>query len=222
MIELNYKFKDARLWQEAITHKSFHYENKEEFDFNNERLEFLGDSVLDLVISQWLLGRYPELPEGMLTKIRANLVNEQSLFDISQELNLKEIIKVGQGEIVNWSRGERSISGSAVEAILGAIFLDSNYEEVKKIIFEVFSDKMNSVDLTDVDKQDFKSKLQERIQKQNNTTPTYIVVDESGEDHSKTFVVQVKMEEKVLAESSGKSKKIASQNAAKKALEGLL
>lgn len=222
MIELNYKFKDARLWQEAITHKSFHYENKEEFDFNNERLEFLGDSVLDLVISQWLLGRYPELPEGMLTKIRANLVNEQSLFDISQELNLKEIIKVGQGEIVNWSRGERRISGSAVEAILGAIFLDSNYEEVKKIIFEVFSDKMNSVDLTDVDKQDFKSKLQERIQKQNNTTPTYIVVDESGEDHSKTFVVQVKMEEKVLAESSGKSKKIASQNAAKKALEGLL
>ena len=222
MIEFKYKFKNPRLWEEALTHKSFQYENKDTCEFNNERLEFLGDSVLDLVISQWLLGRYPDQPEGILTKIRANLVNEKSLFEIAQELGIKGQIRLGQGEVVTWERGERRILGSTVEAILGAVFLDSGYEEAQRSIFEIFSEKMNSVDVEDVDKQDYKSKLQEYIQKQKKGTPTYFVIDESGEDHSKTFVMQVKVEDEVLAESAGKSKKIASQNAAKKALEVLL
>ncbi|MDB2426145.1 ribonuclease III [bacterium] len=221
MIKLNYNFKDARLLQEALTHKSFHYENKEKGNFNNERLEFLGDAVLDLVISQKIMELFPRLSEGDLTKIRANLVNEQSLFDIAEDIGIKDQIKVGKGEIKNWDRGQRRITGSAVEAIIGAIFSDSNYGEAKHCVLALFKNKLESINLDDLDEQDFKSKLQEHIQRDKSQTPIYEVVEEFGDDHDKTFKMRVKIAGRVLAEASGASKKLASQNAAKKALEEL-
>ena len=221
MIKLNYKFKDVRLLQEALTHKSFHYENKEKGNFNNERLEFLGDSVLDMVISEKIMELFPRIDEGALTKIRANLVNEQSLFDVAEDIGIKDQIKIGKGEVKNWERGQRRITGSAVEAIIGAIFLDSNYGEVKHCVLSLFQNKLEAINLDDLDEQDFKSKLQEFIQKENNQTPVYEVIEESGNDHSKTFTMRVKVEGKILAQAHGASKKLASQNAARKALEEL-
>lgn len=207
---LNYTFKNKDILKEALTHKSY---NPHPHGLNNERLEFLGDSVLGLVVAGQLYQLLATKEEGVLSKIKANLVSRKNLYFWGKQLNLGKYLLLGQGEISSGGRERASILSNAVEALLGAIYLDGGFEEVSKVIIAWFKTQKIEVDL-----QDYKSVLQEYMQKAGRQVPDYEIVETLGPEHDKIFTAVVYEQGKELGRGKGHNKKAAHQEAAKAAL----
>lgn len=215
-----HKFKDKNLLKEALTHRSYLNENPAWGLPNNERLEFLGDAVLELAVTEELFNRYPDYNEGQLTALRAALVNYQILAAIGHFLVLENFVLLSRGEAKDTGRGREVILANTLEAMVGAAYLDSNYGAVKKIINNLVMIHLEEVVKKGLYK-DAKSLLQEKIQAVSKVTPVYRLLSESGPDHAKSFTVGVYAGEKLLAQGSGASKQDAEIEAAQKALETL-
>ena len=217
---LNIKFNEPDLINQALTHSSFANENMGTA-IHNERLEFLGDAVLELIMSEHLYKSCPQLPEGELTKLRANMVCEASLARVARDLNLGEYLFLGRGEKAAGGQDRPSILADTLEALIGALYLDQGLTITRNIIIHHFEPMIIEIKEGHLVK-DYKTMVQELTQCKHNTTPKYMIVDEFGPDHDKIFVAQIFLKEKVpLGEGRGKSKKIAEQAAARMAWEKL-
>ncbi|MCC3867241.1 ribonuclease III [Terrisporobacter mayombei] len=213
---INYIFEDKSYILEALTHSSYSNENKN-YKFN-ERLEFLGDSVLSIVISDYLFKKEKNLPEGELTKLRANIVCEESLSEVAGQIHLGEYLLLGKGEEATGGRDRISILADALEAVIAAIYLDGGLEEASKFIFKFMEEIIeNSVEGKIF--RDYKTYLQEVLQSKGEQHIWYNLVEEKGPDHNKRFVMEVGINDEVLGVGEGKSKKDAEQVAAKSALK---
>jgi len=217
--QIGYNFNSIELLRQALTHRSFAAENNQEKD--NERLEFLGDAVLELTISHILYEKFPSLSEGELTKMRAGLVNELSLADLSNSISLGDYIRLGKGEEKSGGREKASILSDTMEAILGAIYLDGGFKKVFDVIKRLFMHKIEQKNFEQKPLKDYKSMLQEFTQANSHVLPTYKVLEAKGPDHDKHFTVGLWLNRKLISKGKGKSKKEAEQQAAKKALETL-
>ena len=215
--KLRYEFKNLDFLAESLRHSSFVNENLDLDIQDNERLEFLGDAVLNLVVGHMLMVRYPDLKEGDMSKMRANLVNESQLASIAQEMNLGSYLQLGKGEIQTKGWEKPSILANTFEAVIAAIYLDGGFDAAFKIIDVHFSILLESIVMSTVN-HDFKSQVQEIIQMRQQKMPVYTVVHENGPDHEKTFRVRLNAGD-IQTEGDGKSKKAAEQNAAKKCLK---
>lgn len=222
---LDYSFKDPTLLERALTHSSFAYERKSalegEIANDYEKMEFLGDSILGFLISEYLFLNHPSQSEGELSKIRSFLVSANHLASLSRELDLGAFLRLGRGEEKTGGRKKKALLADLFESLIAAIFLDGGLEPTRRFVFSRFSSRLEEIAEEQLDFYDRKSLLQEELHARGFTEPTYRVVEESGPDHSKKFVVQVRIQDRLLAEASGKSKKEAQQKAAAKALEGL-
>lgn len=216
---LGYDFADRTLLQQALIHSSFGFE-KIHTGQNNETLEFLGDAVLDLAISDMLFKMYPDVTEGELTKMRAELVKEGSLSEMARTIRLGDFLMLGKGEETSLGREKPSILASAFEALIGAIYLDRGYDFALRIISGHFASllpaKKEKMLVSDA-----KSLLQEKLQEEFNQAPTYQLDEEEGPAHAKTFKVSVRFRDAVLGLGSGSSKKMAEQQAAESALDAI-
>jgi len=217
---LGYRFNNPGLLTRAMTHSTFRVEHPEIGNEDNETLEFLGDAVLDLVIGALLLSLYPSMTEGELTKLRSALVQEQHLSIVSQYLHLGEFLLLGKGEDQSGGRQKSSILASAYEAVIGAIFLDSDYTTAQKIVEAHFHDRIGAARQS-ISIGDAKSTLQELTQDKFNAAPQYILDKAEGPDHAKTFTVSVHLQGRLLASASARNKKAAEQKAAAIALAHL-
>lgn len=213
---INYIFEDKSYILEALTHSSYSNENKN-YKFN-ERLEFLGDSVLSIVISDYLFKKEKNLPEGELTKLRANIVCEESLSEVAGQIHLGEYLLLGKGEEATGGRDRISILADALEAVIAAIYLDGGLEEASKFIFE-FMEEIIENSIEGKIFRDYKTYLQEVLQSKGEQHIWYSLVEEKGPDHNKRFVMEVGINDEVLGVGEGKSKKDAEQVAAKSALK---
>ena len=214
--KLGYRFKDAGLLQTALTHSSYANEHKSSGGVSNERLEFLGDSVLGMTVAAMIYLGKPNMPEGKMTRLRAELVCEKSLAELSSYFSLGECLLLGRGEEKGGGRARPSILADAAEAVLAAIYLDGGFEPVRSIV------KKHLMTLTDHLQQenyDYKTELQELVQEKTGRTLSYHVTEESGPDHMKLFTVEVRLNGEKVGSGEGKSKKEAEQLAAKAALE---
>lgn len=219
--DLNYFFKDEEILITALTHSSYANENKLGVEGYNERLEFLGDAVLSLIVSQYLYKKYPHYPEGELTKIRAKVVCESSLAKAAEQIDLGKYLLLGKGEESTGGRFRESILADASEAIAGAIYMDSDFDTVYVLMLERFEqDIVNAVDRGKLFN-DYKTELQEILQKTNKSKLEYIVYNEEGPDHNKVFYMNVVINEIIIGTGSGKNKKEAEQAAAKDALKNM-
>ncbi|PAB58894.1 ribonuclease III [Anaeromicrobium sediminis] len=216
--KVSYEFNNIGLLNEALTHSSYANENKKRNIQHNERLEFLGDSVLGIVISDYLYKNLSASQEGELTKIRASIVCEPSLANSSIELAMGKYLMLGKGEEVTGGRERISILADTFEAVIGAIYLDGGLENAKKFILSNLKNTIKDA-IEGRIFQDYKTHLQEIIQSKGNDKIEYEVIDEKGPDHNKIFYVQVKIGGEVIGKGSGKSKKEAEQKAAKEALK---
>ena len=214
---LDYNFLDLSLLAKSLCHRSFSAESPDQDLQDNETLEFLGDAVLDLIISSLLIKTYPLMNEGELSKLRAALVNETHLAFMAKRLELQECIFLGKGEIKNEGNKKSSILSSTYEAVVGALFLDCGYDRVFTLIEPHFIKLIDPVRLS-MRQADAKSLLQELTQQKHNETPTYTLEKAAGPDHDKTFTVSVSFLGEVLSTATGKSKKAAEQRAAEKAI----
>lgn len=214
---LKYQFKNKNLIKEALSHSSYANENKKN-RHSNERLEFLGDSVLSIVVSQYLFEHFRHLPEGELTKIRASLVCEKSLYVFARQINLGHYIFLGKGEENTGGRERPSILADAFEAVIAAVYLDGGLEAARKHILRFIPEDIDNK-RQNINFSDYKTILQEVIQKNPEEKIEYSLVSESGPDHNKAFTVQVCLNSNVIGKGTGKSKKDAEQMAAKEALE---
>jgi len=214
---LNYSFKNQELLSEAFRHPSYVYEKDDPGVSDNQRLEFLGDAVINLAISHLLMESFPEMKEGDLSKYRASLVSESGLHFIARELELGDYLLLGKGEERTNGRKKPSILTDALEALIGAIYLDSGFTDALRVIEGIFSPLLNRIGL-DGSINDFKTELQEYSQEAFQSTPEYRLEKETGPDHNKTFYVAVYLKGNVLGRGEGKSKKEAEQRAAKEAL----
>ncbi len=213
---LGYKFNNIEILNKALTHKSYAYESGKQTK-DNERYEFLGDAVFDLMVSEYMVKKFPQYQEGVLSKIRAVVVSETSLAEIAKKLNLGEFILLGKGEELSGGRKKPSILANALEAVAAAIYLDAGFEKAATVLLLNFVDSIDNAAVTSK-YQDFKSELQEKTQLKLNTVPNYKVVGNSGPDHDKTFEVQVFIDNVPYGFGVGKSKKEAEQKAAQDAL----
>ncbi|MBQ6153144.1 MAG: ribonuclease III [Ruminococcus sp.] len=214
--QINYRFQDESLLNEALTHSSYANEQRGRVR-HNERLEFLGDAVLSIVVSDYIFENCPEMPEGALTKLRASLVCEKSLFDFAKQIDLGSYIKLSNGERKNGGAHRPSIVSDAFEALIAAIYLDGGMEAAKRhilrfVIPEIEHHRNNSF-------KDYKTKLQEIIQKNPGERLEYKLVSATGPDHDKHFKVEVHLNSNVIGKGGGRSKKEAEQQAAREALE---
>ena len=217
---LCYEFKDLELLNKSLTHKS--YSNEVLLSLkNNERLEFLGDSVIDLIMADYMFLTYPDLPEGSLSKIRAAIVNENSLAGLAKNLELGSYILLGKGESFSGGRQKVSILANAYEALVGALFCDSDFRTTADVFLPQLIEKIDEF-MGACIATDFKSDLQEYTQNRFSCVPLYEVVGEIGPGHNKRFDVKVKIRSQVLGSGKGRSKKEAEQNAAKEALSTFL
>jgi ribonuclease-3 len=211
---LGYKFENKNLITEALTHKSYTR------DFNNERLEFLGDAVLDLIVGEFLFEKFKDSEEGTLSKLRAALVNENSFTNLANEIKLGNFIYISPAEEHNNGRNKSSILSNAFEAVMGAIYLEAGLEKVKeislKLILQVYKD-INPDKLL----KDYKTTLQEITQAHFGCTPDYRLLSSTGPDHKKEFEIGVFINDKMYSKAKGHSKKVAQQNSAKDAIEEL-
>lgn len=215
--KIKVKFKNKDLLRQSLVHRSYLNEHKDfELD-HNERLEFLGDAVLELVTTEFLYNKFSN-PEGELTNFRAALVNRKMLARISEELGLEEYLLMSKGESKDTGRARQYIIANALEAVIGAIYLDQGYKKSAKFISENFLIKMDNV-LNDKLYQDPKSKFQEVAQEIVSVTPVYKVIKEWGPDHDKHFLIGVFLGEEKIAEGEGISKQAAQRNAAENGLE---
>ena len=216
---IDYKFKDKSLIELALTHKSYAYENTTESEkIYNERIEFLGDAILEHVISSMLYKDPSNLSEGKMSKMRAEMVCEVSLSSAMKRYDLEDFIKLGKGEIKTDGRHKDAIIADAFESIVGAIYLDSGYEDAKKFIFKILDKEISEVMNGKNVNEDYKTNLQEELQKNGTVKIEYNLLNESGPDHDKTFNVEVLLNGKKIGEGYGKNKKQAEQSAAKNAL----
>lgn len=212
---LGYTFKNESLLLNALTHSSYANEARGSA-ISNERLEFLGDSVLSIIVSDYLYKQFGNLPEGELTKLRASLVCEKSLCVFSRELQLGGFLRLGKGEEKGGGRERDSILADAFEAVLAAMYLDSDLETARKFVMHFILRELKHTD--DEVFKDYKTALQEIIQRNPEEYVTYILTGESGPDHDKLFEVEVHLNSNVIGKGKGKSKKQAEQMAAKQAL----
>ena len=214
--KIGYKFHDKELLKKALTHTSYAYENNVE---SNEKLEFLGDSILEFVSSIYLYNNYPNLREGEMTKVRATVVCEKSLYKIAILHNFSDFLYLGKSE--KHSENVRpAILADSVEAVIAAIYLDGGMEEAQKFIIQNLKDEIK-IASQNVGKKDYKTVLQEKLQIHGEVKIEYTIINEKGPDHDKTFEAEVKCNNKKLATGIGKSKKLAEMEAARKALENL-
>lgn len=216
---LGVKFTNIDNLAAALVHRSYLNEDSK-IKSSNERLEFLGDSVLSLVVSTYLYREFPSYPEGQLTSTRSILVQSKTLARLSQSLGIGDYLLMSKGEEMSGGRNNVSILADTFEAIIGAIFLDRGFDEVSKFISEHLIKKITEL-LEVVEVRDYKSKLQELIQETKRVSPQYTVTKSEGPDHAKKFFVQVSAADETLSEGVGKSKQEAEQDAARVALEKL-
>jgi ribonuclease-3 len=218
--QLRYTFGDPRLLLLSLTHVSFGHENHQDRNpaqRDNERFEFLGDAVLSLVISDLLLEAFPEASEGQVSKMRAAVVNEKTLSEISRSLQLNCLLRLGKGETRSGGAEKASILSSAFEALIAAIYIDGGFNAVYPVVRYLFAPLFRQENAI-ISFQDHKTRLQETVQSKFKLTPTYHLVGSTGPDHAKVFSVEVRVGEKVLALGDGSSKKDAEQRAAQVAL----
>ncbi len=216
-----YNFKDEKLFELARTHTSYANEHKNKNQGTNQRLEFLGDSVLSIIVSEYIYKNYSHLPEGSLTKIRADVVCEKSLYEIAVKVGVGECLLLGKGEEKAGGRQRVSILADATEAILGAIYLDSDLETAKNVFLPLLTEKIVSAAAKE-GRKDYKTTLQEYVQRDGAAKIVYETTGEAGPDHDKTYDVEVTVNGTLKGHGKGKTKKEAEQMAAKNALEKLL
>ena len=214
---IGYTFHDRRLLQNALMHSSYANENRARGCTSNERLEFLGDSVLGMVTAMRLYRLYPDMPEGKLSRLRAELVCEQSLHAVALELGLGSYIRLGHGEARNGGRERPSILADAVEAIIAAIYLDGGLESAQRFILDHILTGLAEGQMHHV--ADYKTDLQERVQRKPGQALEYTLLSESGPDHNKSFTMNVLLNGSEIGRGTGRTKKEAEQSAAKSALE---
>lgn len=218
--KLGYCFADISLLKQALSHKSYVNENKlNELD-HNERLEYLGDAVLELGISDLLMHHFPQSREGEMSKLRASIVNETALSEIARELDLGRYLFLGKGEEQCEGREKNSLLADALEALLGAVYLDSGFHAAFRIIRKLFMPVISRATEEDINR-DYKTRLQEEVQNLFKVVPQYRLVNEVGPDHDKTFEIHLYLSGKKVGSGLGKSKKQAEQNAAEDALNNL-
>ncbi len=211
---LDYSFKDKQLIIEALTHKSY------KKPYNNERLEFLGDAVLDLIVGEFLFEKFPDSDEGILSKTRASLVNENGFTLIAKRIDLGRYLYLSVAEENNKGREKSSLLSNAFEAIIGAIYLEAGLEVVDKIVIKLLNEIHPKIDLQSLSR-DYKTALQELTQSNHGITPTYELIRSFGPDHQKEFEIAIVLHGDTISTAQGKSKKEAQQKAAKIALEKL-
>lgn len=217
---LGYRFRDESLLRGALYHSSYANEHRSENIASNERLEFLGDAVLGFVSAEFLFRRFPNAPEGELTRIRAALVREESLFEVAQALQLGECLMLGKGEESGGGRQRPSILADCTEAVFAAVYLDGGMECVRDLIHRVLLSK-GDIEVAESRRRDYKTELQELVQRKPQQVLRYELVGQSGPDHAKVFTVAVMLNGEPIGEGSGHSKKEAEQSAACAALEKL-
>ena len=218
---LGTSFNDLPLLEQALVHSSYVNENPGFALTSNERLEFLGDAVLDFIIAEELYQRFPNLSEGEMTKLRSSLVCQDSLSRMARAISLGDYLYLGRGEEASGGRRKPANLARALEAVIAAIFLDQGLATAKDFVLRAASQELNKV-LSQGVEADYKSQLQELIQARHQQTPAYRVIEATGPDHDRTFTVEVRVGDSVLGRGSGKSKKMAEAEAARSALEQLL
>lgn len=214
---LGYSFDDERLAELALTHRSWCAENDD--PASNERLEFLGDAIVGLAVAAYLYERYPELPEGELAKVRASVVSAASLAELGRRLELGSGLRLGKGESASGGSDKTSILADAVEAVIGAAFIDQGWEASRQLVEELLAEQIDRT-ARDPGVHDYKTRLQELIARRNGAPPRYLV-SESGPDHEKRFAAQVLVDDVVHGTGEGTSKKQAEQEAARRAWSSL-
>lgn len=214
--KLNYEFKDPSLIRTALTHSSYANEHRCP---SNERLEFLGDSILGMVVAACLYRLYPDMPEGKMTRLRAELVCEQGLHRVAGELGFGEHLRLGKGEELSGGRERASILADCVEAVIAALYLDGGFDTARAFIMEHILSSLEQPGFAYGS--DYKTELQELVQQKPNQSLSYVMVGESGPDHRKTFTAEVRLNGAVLGSGEGRTKKEAEQNAACVALRAL-
>jgi ribonuclease III len=216
--ELRYTFKSTQLLNKALTHSS-HANERAISDGDNEQLEFLGDSVLGFLVSDFLFRAHPRLTEGQLSKLKGFFVSSANLVKYAERIHLGDYLQLGKGEEKTGGRTKQALLVDALEAIIGAIYLDSGIEDVRRVILNFFEPQIEDVGDSDRQLQDFKTALQEELQAQHRERAEYIVASEDGPDHQKLFTVEVVVAGEPLAQGIGLTKKAAEQAAARQALE---
>lgn len=207
-------FRDVELLQRAVTHKSFAAAR----DSHNEKLEFLGDAVLDLTLADLLMKRFADNDEGRLSKKRASLVNEKSLARVATSLGLGDHLRLGKSELQSQGALKPRLLASTLEALMGAVYLDQGFEVTRDLVFRLFDSLLEHDDVTEDFRSDYKTRFQEAVQARDKVTPVYRLVSEEGPPHARTFRVAVETDGRIWAEAEGGSKKAAEQDAAKTAL----
>ena len=215
---IGYRFRNISLLQNALTHSSYANERWHNSLKSNERLEFLGDSILGMVVAEYLYKNFPDRPEGELTRMRADMVCEQTLAAVAARIELGQHLMLGNGEEQGGGRTRASILADAVESVIAASFLDGGMEAARRIIEKFI---LVEVPVKKLHNADYKTALQELVQQKKNQTLSYTLVGESGPDHDKSFDVEVSLNGQVIGVGSGSSKKRAEQMAAKAALESM-
>lgn len=215
---VNLTFSDPQLLRQAFTHRSYLNEHRGEVEGHNERLEFLGDAVLELISTHFLYEKFPQHTEGELTAFRAALVNAVTCAEIATKLGMNDYLLLSKGESKDQGRARGILLANAFEALIGAIYIDQGYDAAKAFIFEHLFPKMDEIIKKKLWR-DAKSALQEKLQEHESLTPYYAVIRETGPDHDKEFVVGVYAKDALVAQGSGKSKQEAEQAAAHAALE---
>ena len=215
--KIGYHFRKIKYLTIALTHSSYANENKANHGYYNERLEFLGDAILDLVVGEYLFLHYPHMPEGQLSKARASVVSESPLASVCMKFHMGDYLLLGKGELATGGRTRPSMLADAFEAVVGAIYIDSSYEEARKFILHQLKDYLDLVDSGHYEK-DYKTIFQEYVQQDGPQHIEYRLCRTEGPDHDKTFYMEILVNGKVLGEGSGKSKKYAEQHASHEAL----
>ena len=213
------RFKDNFLLTRALTHRSYLNENRSVLE-DNERLEFLGDSILGYVVAEWLYNNFPEKKEGVLTKLHSALVHTQQLADFAKKINLGSVMLLGRKKDQAGGRDRSAILCDAFEALIAAIYLDTDITTVKEFLYPFLKNEINTI-LANHSEEDVKSLLQEWAQSHGFSSPVYQLADEIGPDHAKTFVVKAVLDDKVLSTGSGPSKQHAEKAAAQESLKAL-
>ena len=214
---IGYRFKNKLILKNALTHTSYANENNVQ---SNEKLEFLGDSILEFISSKYIYSKYPNLKEGEMTKVRADVVCEKSLYKVALKHNFSDFLYIGKSQIINDGNVRPAILADSVEAVIAAIYFDSGLEQAEKFIVENLKDYIE-IATKHVGMKDHKTVLQERLQIHGDVNIKYEIIKESGPDHNKLFVAEVSCNNKKLAIGEGKTKKAAEMEAAKKALENM-
>lgn len=214
---LGYRFEDHKLLLQALTHRSYVNECSEPGVLDNERFEFLGDAVLDLIVSVELMKRYPEAREGTLSKFRASIVSEGALSALARKIRLGEALRLGRGEERSGGREKPSILADAFEAVVAAVYQEAGLSRIAAVLLPHLAFPKSA----QISKEDAKTELQQRIQAERRITPSYRMLEEHGPDHDKTFVVELLVGEEVFAQGQGRTKKEAEQAAAAKMLQSL-